>query len=675
MGEARFGREIPNCFCEIILFFLSLWVHKPKKMKRLHFLIAAFLLGTTALQAQLIDNKGNRNQTYPLVTEANPDVMEMMDQVDTVNLYNDIYWMQQFIRDCASPAALTVQNYLIDRFEGLGLETYIHHHTGEIGSGDTLDAGNVIAIQPGTEFPDEYIIIASHYDHPDGPGADDNASGTAGVLECARILSQHQFKRSILYIPFNGEERWMVGSYPFVQKCAREEMNILGVFDMDMIGFWPGPEYGDVTMYSGYSYISERLFNFYQNVANLYIPEMPTYRFTDGDAYGGDHMCFNIHEYPALYIGDIEYHAQNIHYHHPSDTIGAGVNCFALAGGFVKAVIAATAELTNGWMAPQDFSAIIKDGNVFLSWDEAPETESYKVFKDDELLVETTENSFVDEAFIDGEWHQYYVKGVNSDGLESPASNPDSVLTRNPLQLPVSYDFEDGIAEGLILNNDNWSFANWQSHNGLKSTTYTSDNIFQIAEFQWFSIPNNIQNVTLGLKIARLISATWMPYNVNVFVEVTTDRKTWHTLAKITPSQQGQWMEFTVSLNDFIGCEYVQPRIRYEGSGRGASTTFGNAVHIDDLYISYDPTETTEHPAQEKFRLSISPNPSNGTVSVTTGLEHSYRITIYDLKGVKLFSKESFSDGNLDLTSLAKGTYFIAVDHNTDRITRRIIIQ
>ncbi|MBO6058026.1 MAG: M28 family peptidase, partial [Bacteroidales bacterium] len=266
-----------------------------------YLLFIAIALCANVLSAQFIDHKGNRNQTYPEVFVQNPDIVAMIDQVDTVNLYNDIYWMQQFIRDCASPAAVTVQNFLIDRFEELGLETYIHHHTGYIGYGDTLDAGNVIAIQRGIEFPDEYIIVASHYDHPDGPGADDNASGTSGVLECARILSQHQFKRTILYIPFNGEERWMVGSYPFVEKCAREDMNILGVFDMDMIGFWPGPEYGPVTMYSGYSYISQRLFEYYQNVANIYIPEMPTYRFTKKDSYGGDHMCFNIHEYPALY--------------------------------------------------------------------------------------------------------------------------------------------------------------------------------------------------------------------------------------------------------------------------------------------------------------------------------------------------------------------------------------
>ena len=639
------------------------------------FILWILLLEVHAVQAQVIDNKGNRNQTYPLVTETNPAVVEMINQVDTMNLYNTIAWMQQYIRDASSPEALLTQNYLLDRFDELGLETYVHDFPMTIGGMDTLDAGNIIAIQQGTEFPEKYVIVSAHYDHHLGPGADDNASGTSGVLECARILSQYSFKRTILYIVFNGEEYGRLGSYPFAQKCAREEMEITGVFNMDMIGFWPGNEYGDITMYSGYSYISQRLFDFYQQVANLYIPEIPTHRFTHGDSSGGDHNSFNIREYPALYIGDIEYLRYHPYYHTPADSIGAGVNCFALAEGFVKAVIAATAELANGWMAPQDFSAIVKDGNVFLSWDDAPETESYKVFKDGGLLVETTENTFVDLDFVGGEWHKYYVKGINSDGLESPASNPDSVFFLEPLQIPVFYDFEDGTAEGLILNNDNWSFANWQSHNGLKSTTNTMDNILQIAEFQWFSIPESVEDISLGLKIARLISNGWLPYNPNVYVEVTTDRKTWHKLATVLPAQQGQWGTYTISLNDFIGQEYVQPRIRFEGTGRSGQYRIDNVVHIDDLYISFSYTETAEHLAQESFKLLVTPNPSNGVVTITTGLEHTYCLTVFNLTGIKLFSKESFSDGTLDLSSFPQGTYFIAVDNGTDRITKRVVLK
>lgn len=645
-------------------------------MKKHLLLIIAFLFGFNALQAQvLINNKGNRNQTYPSVTETNPTIMEMIRQVDTVNLYNTIDWMQQYIRDAIKPEALITQNYLLDRFEEIGLETYIHNHTATIGGTDTLEAGNVIAVQLGTEFPDEYIIISSHYDHPDGPGADDNASGTAGVLECARILSQHEFKRTILYIPFNGEERWMVGSYPFVHKCARENMNILGVFNLDMIGFWPGPEYGDVTMYSGYSYISQQLFDYYQHVANLYIPEMPTYRFSVVDSYGGDHMSFNIYEYPALYIGDIEYHAENMHYHRPSDTIGAGVNCFALAQGFVKATIAATAELANGWLAPQDFSAVVKEGKVFLSWNEAPETESYRLFKDDELLIETKETSFIDEDFIDNEWLRYYVKGIHVSGKESPASNQDSVFTIQELQLPVSYDFKGDTVEGLFLNNNNWILDNWGSQNVLAAKTYTHDNILQIIETQWFSIPDSVENVTLGLKIINSNFVSWSPYNGNTYVEVTTDRKTWHKLA-IVPQTGNGWKDVFVSLNDYIGSDYVQARVRYESSGEGEMLTWSRDIYIDDLFINFTPTSSTpEFPTQENFDLSLSPNPSDGIVNITSGLKQEYGISVYNILGVRLFSDDNFTDGPLDLNFLPKGTYFITVDNGTDRITKRFVLK
>lgn len=639
-----------------------------------YLLFIAMALCASVLNAQFIDHKGNRNQTYPGVYGANADIVAMINQVDTTNLYDDIYWMQQFIRDCASPAAVTVQNFLIDRFESFELETYIHHHTGHIGETDTLDAGNVIAIQPGTEFPDEYIIVAAHYDHPDGPGADDNASGTAGVLECARILSQHQFKRTILYIPFNGEERWMVGSYPFVEKCAREDMNILGVFDMDMIGFWPGPDYGPVTMYSGYSYISERLFEYYQNVANIYIPEMPTYRFTKKDSYGGDHMCFNIHEYPALYIGDIEYHTENIYYHTPNDTIGTGVNCFALAQGFVKAVVAAAAELANGWLAPQDFSATVREGEVFLSWNDAPETVSYKLFKDNELIAEITDNSFVDEGFEDGEWHRYFVKGVNAEGEESAASNMDSIFSRAPLQLPAFYDFEDGTVGDLHLYNENWTVGQFKGRQCLAAKTYTRDNILQMIETQWFSIPETTEDISIGFKMNRYIPSMWSPFNAGVYIEVTTDRKTWHLVDWIW-DDHNQWNDYAISLNDYIGNDYVQVRIRFEASGQGNTTSSYKYMAVDDLYVNFDHQDVNEVVAEESFNLSVSPNPSKGVVNVATGLRHDYKVCVYNLLGIKVLSIDSFSDGTLDLTSLPTGMYFISVDNGRDGLTKRVVIK
>lgn len=640
-----------------------------------YLLFIAMALCVNVLNAQFIDHKGNRNQTYPDVYGQNPDIVEMINQVDTLSIYYAIEFMQMYIRECSSPSALIVQNALLDWFDQLGLETYVHHHTGTIGMTDTLQAGNVIAIQPGTEFPDEYIIIAAHYDHPDGPGADDNASGTSGVLECARILSQHQFKRTILYIPFNGEERWMVGSYPFVQKCAREDMNILGVFDMDMIGFWPGPEYGPVTMYSGYSYISQRLFEYYQNVANIYLPEMPTYRFTAKDAYGGDHMCFNIHEYPALYIGDIEYQAQNPHYHHPSDTIGAGFNCMDLAQGFVKAVVAATAELADGWLPPQDFSVTVQNEMPYLSWSPSSNTSFYLVYKDDEMIGYTAETSYVDDMFwVDGEWHKYYVKPVHPDSWAGPQSNMDSIISCEPLHIPASYDFEDATAGNLHLYNENWSIEQFKNRFCLVAKTYTRDNILQIIETPWFSIPETTEDVTFGFTMNRNIPSIWSPYNAGVYIDVTTDRKNWHKLDFVW-DQQNRWNEYAFSLNDYIGEDYVQVRIRFEASGQGNTTTTYKYMAVDDLYINFDHQDVNEVFVEDKFNLSISPNPSKGIVNIATGLERNYSVAVYNMIGVRVLSDNSFHDGTLDLTALPSGVYFISVDNGTDRLTKRVVIK
>ena len=644
------------------------------KMKK-YLLFIAMALCVNVLNAQFIDHKGNRNQTYPDVYGQNPDIVEMINQVDTLSIYYAIEFMQTYIRECSSPSALIVQNVLLDWFDQLGLETYVHHHTGHIGETDTLQAGNVIAIQRGTEFPDEYIIIAAHYDHPDGPGADDNASGTSGVLECARILRQYQFKRSILYIPFNGEERWMVGSYPFVQKCAREDMNILGVFDMDMIGFWPGPEYGPITMYSGYSYISERLFNFYQTVANTYLPEMPTYRFTKKDSYGGDHMSFNIHEYPALYIGDIEYHAQNPHYHHPSDTIGAGFNCLALATGFVKAVIAATAELADGWLPPQDFSVTVQNGMPYLSWSESENTAFYLVYKDDEMIGYTAESFYVDDMFLaDDEWHKYYVKPVHPDYWAGPESNIDSIYSERPLTIPAYYDFEDTTAGNLHLYNENWSIEQFKNRFCLVAKTYTKDNILQIIETPWFSIPDNAENVTFGFKMNRKFSSIWSPFNAGVYIDVTTDRKYWHKVDFVWDTQN-QWNDYAISLNDYIGEDYVQVRIRFEASGEGTTTTTYKYMAVDDMYIDYDHYAVNETFVEEKFNLTIAPNPSDGFVNITTGLDRDYDVCVYDLLGIRVLSQKSFRDGILDLNSLSAGVYFISVDNGTDRLTKRVVIK
>jgi hypothetical protein len=211
----------------------------------------------------------------------------------------------------------------------------------------------------------------------------------------------------------------------------------------------------------------------------------------------------------------------------------------------------------------------------------------------------------------------------------------------------------------------------------LKAETITYDNILQTAEFQWFSIPDSIDNLVLGFKMHKRGGGIWFPRNVNVYVEVTTDRKTWHKIAIVNPNSQNQWDSYTFSLNDYIGCNFVQPRIRFEGSGQGNTTSTWNSkyVIIDDLFIDFDVAGVSEQLMSETFHVAILPNPTNGVIKITTETEKPYSVSVYNILGIKILKKDGFTDGTLDLTSLPKGTYFISADNGTDRITKRVVLE
>lgn len=97
---------------------------------------------------------------------------------------------------------------------------------------------NVVGELPGLTNPDQIIIVGAHYDHiaGDRPGGDDNASGTAGVLEAARVLSQYPFGATIRFVGFNAEERGLLGSKDYVNNhVVPNDENIIAMLNMDMI--------------------------------------------------------------------------------------------------------------------------------------------------------------------------------------------------------------------------------------------------------------------------------------------------------------------------------------------------------------------------------------------------------------------------------------------------------
>jgi Zn-dependent M28 family amino/carboxypeptidase len=104
---------------------------------------------------------------------------------------------------------------------------------------------NVVAIQKGTKYPNRYIIMSGDIDSrasdtmdftTDAPGANDNASGMAGTIEAARILSTYTFESSIMYVGLSGEEQGLFGGAGLATYAKDKEWEIIGILNNDMIG-------------------------------------------------------------------------------------------------------------------------------------------------------------------------------------------------------------------------------------------------------------------------------------------------------------------------------------------------------------------------------------------------------------------------------------------------------
>ena len=182
---------------------------------------------------------------------------------------------------------------------------------------------NVLAWLPGQT--DEYVIIGAHYDHlgrgnvdslaPSQigqihPGADDNASGTAGVLELARLLTPErgQLKRSILFMNFAGEELGLLGSAEWVKEPTRPLAKAVAMINMDMIG-----RIRDEKVYIG----GVGTGSTFKSILDQAQKDTPfKIEYSAGGYSSSDHTSFVSKKIPVLFF----FSGLHSDYHKPSDT-------------------------------------------------------------------------------------------------------------------------------------------------------------------------------------------------------------------------------------------------------------------------------------------------------------------------------------------------------------------
>ena len=120
-------------------------------------------------------------------------------------------------------------DYLKERLQSFGLDVTDDQYR--------LSGRNIYATQVGIANPDDIYIICGHYDAVNFYGADDNASGTAAVLEAARILSNYCFDNTLIYALWDEEESGLIGASNYATEAAANDDNILGVLNLDMCAY------------------------------------------------------------------------------------------------------------------------------------------------------------------------------------------------------------------------------------------------------------------------------------------------------------------------------------------------------------------------------------------------------------------------------------------------------
>lgn len=258
-------------------------------------------------------------------------------EVSTDNLRRHVEFLASQPRTPGSEAHATAQEHIASHFDEHGWS--VHHETFEVEGSEGV---NIHALDPGlaAETSTHTLIVGAHFDsQPNTPGADDNASAVAALLEIARLLAPGSESRRLHLVAYDLEEWGMVGSGHHARQLRQRGAPILGMIALEMLGFCatgPGsqqmpeelqglyPDVGDFIGVVG----NERSARLVEQVAAAMRGEpglkvealaVPGHGESLPPTRLSDHSPFWDADLPALMITDTSFF-RNPHYHTPGDT-------------------------------------------------------------------------------------------------------------------------------------------------------------------------------------------------------------------------------------------------------------------------------------------------------------------------------------------------------------------
>ncbi len=338
---------------------------------------------------------------------------------------------------------------------------------------------NVMAIQRGTVHPNRYIVMSGDIDSrpsdatdgvADAPGANDNASGMAGVIEAARVLTRYGFPSSIVYLGLSGEEQGLFGGQHVAGLAAERGWDVVGVLNNDMIGNIEGVdgviENNTFRVFSEPTPVtddleahrrrrttggevdgpSRQIARYVARIADEYVSNLDAIMIYRLDRFGrgGHHRPFNDRGFPGVRIMEThEYYPRQ----HQDVRVENGIEYGDVIEGVnfdyaakLTAVNAATMA-SIAWAPPAPANVAIGGAvraSAFLVWDrvEHPDLAGYKVYWRDTTAPQWQHARFVGdvgEHTFEGLVIDNYLFGVASvaeNGNESPVAFPNDVAPR-----------------------------------------------------------------------------------------------------------------------------------------------------------------------------------------------------------------------------------------------------
>ena len=338
---------------------------------------------------------------------------------------------------------------------------------------------NVVAIQKGTKYPNRFVIMSGDIDSrisdpnnytDDSPGANDNASGMAGTIEAARILSKYSFENSILYTGLAGEEQGLYGGAGLAKYAQEQGWEIIGIMNNDMIGNIKGVDgvidnrtfriFSEPTpaneserarksrrFYGGeVDGISRQLARYIHKTVQTFMPEMNPMMIYRLDRFGrgGHHRPFNDVGFAGVRI--MEAHENYTQQHQDireENGVAYGDVVEAVNFGYTKKLTAVNAiNLAALAWAPPTVKELgiggVVEASARFKWSKVEEDNiaGYKLYWRDTTSPTWDHSRFVGnvgEATLEGIVIDNFFFGiatVGKNGIESPVVFPNKV-TRN----------------------------------------------------------------------------------------------------------------------------------------------------------------------------------------------------------------------------------------------------